>query len=522
MARVFTLALLWMGFAWHAGAAEPAPPVAEAGEPPPAEFRAFLDAARQADAIADPLARCLAFPDLPGNHWPKDLARRHCEFEYGPRITRARIAAALDGGDVAGLDAAFAADLARHFSDEGFSEAIHRDFDDIEADAASARLTERWLAAAPASPYALAARGWFYTAQSQQARGTRYVGKTPDEDLRRMSELSTLAVEQFERALAIEPRLLPAWVGLMDVARRDSRAELFSRAEREALALDAACVRVARQRMFARQPRWGGSHEEMATLAGEYRPLMDRRPLLALATFQPQLDAAQMLRLDDGHAQAIAGLQPIVLESTDPEAPSALAGSLIAVDAAGNRWPALEYLLAAGRFDEHDAWANRERGRALLVMHEPAWAQRYLARAVADAPDHAEGHQLYASSLFLGRRFAESEAEYLLAMQDPEVHRGALNDLVRAMAAMRSVKAVTYSDQLVRESPENPDSWGVRAYALKMRGISTPEQARAAIEALERFLSLTEGTSDPRHLRERVRATEDLARLREVLQKMGT
>lgn len=34
----------------------------------PAALRAFFAQARKADAIADPLARCLAFPDLPGNN----------------------------------------------------------------------------------------------------------------------------------------------------------------------------------------------------------------------------------------------------------------------------------------------------------------------------------------------------------------------------------------------------------------------------------------------------------------------
>ena len=33
-------------------------------------WRTYLTKAREAERIEDPLQRCLAFPDLPANHWP--------------------------------------------------------------------------------------------------------------------------------------------------------------------------------------------------------------------------------------------------------------------------------------------------------------------------------------------------------------------------------------------------------------------------------------------------------------------
>lgn len=101
------------------------------GKPSP-EVLAFLDAAVAARAIADPLARCLAFPDLPGNQWPAGLAKAHCEYLYGERLTGEQIKARIDAGDFAALDARLAADLARHFDAGDFSEAIHRDYADID------------------------------------------------------------------------------------------------------------------------------------------------------------------------------------------------------------------------------------------------------------------------------------------------------------------------------------------------------------------------------------------------------
>ena len=43
----------------------------------PTEIRDFLIKAEAADKIEDPLARCLAFPDLPANKWPASLASAH-------------------------------------------------------------------------------------------------------------------------------------------------------------------------------------------------------------------------------------------------------------------------------------------------------------------------------------------------------------------------------------------------------------------------------------------------------------
>jgi uncharacterized protein (TIGR00266 family) len=82
--------------------------VAPAGAQPyaqaPAGVREFLVAARAADLIADPLDRCLAFPDLPGNRWPMGLAKAHCEADFGPRITLARVRVLLDRDAIDEID----------------------------------------------------------------------------------------------------------------------------------------------------------------------------------------------------------------------------------------------------------------------------------------------------------------------------------------------------------------------------------------------------------------------------------
>lgn len=58
------------------------------------EANAFLDAAKKAEAIRDPLQRCLAYPDPPRSHWSHDAVDAYCVPPSGggigvspPRLT---------------------------------------------------------------------------------------------------------------------------------------------------------------------------------------------------------------------------------------------------------------------------------------------------------------------------------------------------------------------------------------------------------------------------------------------------
>jgi hypothetical protein len=45
-------------------------------------YRSFIEKAKQAEAIKNPLKRCLAYPDYPGNRWPAGLAAAYCHFAF--------------------------------------------------------------------------------------------------------------------------------------------------------------------------------------------------------------------------------------------------------------------------------------------------------------------------------------------------------------------------------------------------------------------------------------------------------
>ena len=57
-----------------------------AGATPPPAYAEHVAALRKADAIRDPLQRCLAYPDLPGNTWAPGVAKARCIMFLTPPV----------------------------------------------------------------------------------------------------------------------------------------------------------------------------------------------------------------------------------------------------------------------------------------------------------------------------------------------------------------------------------------------------------------------------------------------------
>src|SRR5690606_7564819 len=104
--------------------------------------------------------------------------------------------------------------------------------------------------------YANLARGAYFNGAAWKARGAEFSSETPDDNLRRMSELVERAIPYFEKAISINPKLMPAYTGMIDMGKLDSRPRLVREAIRQAEKLDPACPELARMRMHALQPRW--------------------------------------------------------------------------------------------------------------------------------------------------------------------------------------------------------------------------------------------------------------------------
>jgi hypothetical protein len=332
MRAVSTALMLAFGFSHASTLAADLPPIpdrpaAEQFKDAPAPWRDYLIQARAAERVADPLQRCLRFPDLPGNAWPAGHAAAHCRDHAAQRTVPAEVLPYLQRGDFAGLETRLDAMLQRHFADTDDGEDIHyafsmfEDATDPRADAWSAA----WLAQRPQSAYAQLARATFYRDQAWHVRGGNYSSQTPRENLRRMSEFADESVPLYAEAIRLNPRLMPAYDGLLEVAMLDSRADDERRAIAGAQAIDPSCVTMARKRMRAISPRWGGSYEEMLAYANELGAYVGRRPQLANFIAAPFADRGDRLVDADQYTRETADTLDIALRKARTKRPCSAA-----------------------------------------------------------------------------------------------------------------------------------------------------------------------------------------------------
>jgi len=511
-------ALSFAPCAFAAPASAPAPPRYEQAPQP---WRDFLVKARAADAIADPLQRCLAYPDVPGNQWPAQAAAQHCDWNFGPVPSLAQVRQLLDAKDVQGLEQRYAQLQALHQGHADFSERIHKAIDIFDSSYDAGSLSKRWLELAPDSPYALAARGTFYMHMGWAARGTKWMSETPKEQVEQMQAHFAKAVELLQAALKKEPRLMPAHAALVNIGANGELDEeaVFA----AAVKADPGCTELMEERMRALEPRWGGSYEAMAALDHQLEPMLAMRPLLNLARADIFDDIHDVLTDADRHEEARAAVAPGLPLTTHPMVYEDMAESLsYKKDATeAERWQMLSYWVAASRFRPGKAWDARQRGRAfLLVANDAPAAAQSLEYAIAQEPGEAFGHYLYGATLGRLGRYDEAEREYLLAMKEPKesgTHRDSLIELAELMVHAGSrAKARDYGIRALLEYPTEPRALFV--HALTFGAVSTP--AKDLRLAWEDFLAKVDA-SDPRWAQQVAFAHKQLDDLKAAVLKSG-
>jgi Flp pilus assembly protein TadD len=472
------------------------PSAAQQAQPPlaaaPPHLQAFLREALAANAIPDPLQRCLAFPDLPGNVWPPGLARAHCHLYFDPQVTAAMLSAALERKAYAELEARFQADLDLHYADKREpSEVIHADFDAFDGSDESDRLSKLWLEQSPRSAFALTARGAHLGNLAFNVRGTAWASKTPPEQMNRMAFYAQQAMDLFARALEREPRLIVAAEMQIHVGMLGGHDEQMRKALLHGEFLDPACHKLTQRTLQALRPRWGGSYRAMAAYASTLLPHLRQRPLLALSIAEIAIDRADTGIDKNQHADIIAYLKPVAQASTAWPVYESLAMAYNRQNDGATRWEALSYQLEWLRFSPHEPAPHREAGRTLVNLGQLEWALPLLRKAVALQRSDTDA-QLLLGRLYLRlQREAEAEAPLLAAMAGPDERGDALNGLmVLAARAHKDEAAWHYVELLNAEFPAFAWPWFVRAMLLDRQGKDGVEAA------LEKYVQLADA-ADP-------------------------
>src|SRR5690606_37708877 len=189
--------------------------------PMPAELEGYFAAALKAEQLADPVERCLAYPDLPGNQWPEGAAAAYCRMIARPKaLALDELEQLLDQPDgAAAIDARLSALLEAHYQDPAQRDRIHEFFFQFDRSERSGEIAARWLRAAPRSPYAQTALGHHRVKLGWEARGGAYAPDTSAQQIKRMRQHFLAAIPLLNEALASEPRLAAACVELAGMGR---------------------------------------------------------------------------------------------------------------------------------------------------------------------------------------------------------------------------------------------------------------------------------------------------------------
>jgi tetratricopeptide (TPR) repeat protein len=217
-------------------------------------------------------------------------------------------------------------------------------------DAALEAPLSAWIAAAPRSWAARAARAFHYAAMGRAARGQNWAAETPDAQFKEMSAYFDRAVRDCRDALWMRPRLLACQILLIDVFKTGASTAAAEGFAREALRAEPRSFLVRQAYMHALTPRWGGSYARMERLARDSQRYVAVNPRMKQLMGYVAWDRGSLLVVDNRPAEAI----PL--------------------------------------FDEALAWGDdphfrAERGGAYLRLKQYRLAQADLKKAVDVAPD---------------------------------------------------------------------------------------------------------------------------------------
>jgi tetratricopeptide (TPR) repeat protein len=160
-------------------------------------------------------------------------------------------------------------------------------FDSIDSfDNADPRMEEGlnvWVKSHPDSFVPYAARANFFSATGWAYRGSDISRKTSKEQFKLMADYHVKAMEDFQKVLALNPRVMIAYTSLMGIyrANKGNDAKQKSLYEKAGTACP-DCYLTPLWRIWDLEPRWGGSMEQMKQFADDEAKNIAANPRLAV------------------------------------------------------------------------------------------------------------------------------------------------------------------------------------------------------------------------------------------------
>jgi tetratricopeptide (TPR) repeat protein len=426
------------------------------------EANTFLAAAKQAEAIKDPLQRCLAYPDPPRSHWSRDAVSAYCYYRAQPVISFAEMQQLIQNGHAAELDKRLAQALQAQFTRSDSRELLDRTFyADFEDGSFDIRPTlDAWKRDSPSSAFAYAASGYAYVKMAYRARGGGYMADTPQSSVDAMDKLLAQADTDLRHAIALDPRVTPAYIAMVNAGGLSLGRDYGLDAARRGHAIAPDNHSIYDMQMWLDEPKWGGSLMAMKHLADEAKAHAKDNPMmLMLQSEEP------FYEVDNCNCDKDTELSeyPAALDQL------AISGDLVkageAADGTNHPEGLLIYASEALRFNPGLDSARIQRIYALVDFDEAAWGVADASHVLAASPNNPDALKVRGHAYESLNDYAHAEQDYRAALALDPSDLWSLSQLGDMFVYWTHDwdKGWDIADQFIKAHPEDPYGWTLRA-----------------------------------------------------------
>ena len=445
-------------------------PQLEAPAPPFSsdEVLKFLAEAKQAEVIADPMRRCLAYPDPPGSHWSREAVESYCRYRFQKLVSFAEVKKLVQSSRVAELDRRMADALqAQHTRPESrglLDRTYSADFSDPSEDVRT--ILDAWKRQSPKSPFALAASGMSYVEMAQYARGDAFIQDTSEDKIESMERLLARAKYDLDAAVTIDSRVTPAYTMMIYSAGLEGSEHYAVDAAKRGLTADPNNYAIYEQLMWLAQPKWGGSLDNMTRIGDMARAHAKNNPLLLLLLPEAPAMAANLNDCDCSNQAALTAYKS-VLDQVGGTKLLAAAGQ--ALNTGNHPEMAMIYLSETLRFTPDLVSARATRIFNLTNLGETQWALAEGNHLVATVPKNensfdARGYVYNAQGDYVN---AEKDFRRALTINPKDTWTLATLGRIYADSTHEWDKAWDIANQLIQDKPDDPSGWMLRANIQK-------------------------------------------------------
>lgn len=437
------------------------------------EIHGFLVQAATADAIVDPLQRCLAYPDPPGSHWSPAAVKAYCTYSFQNLMSFAEVKALVDGGHADELDQRMRRMLEQQGKPGSSGLLDHVYLQDFYTGSPDIRPTlDAWKRASPQSAFAFAASGVAYVKMASDARGDDTPGATVRGQLRRMGDLLQKADVDLQKAVSLDPRLTPAYVAMVKAGHMYFGRRYMLDAASHGLAVSPDDYGIFAARMLAEQPQWRGSMGLMQRLTVTAQTRAAQNPMLTLLKAEVP---AYHYDVCNCRRRAVWTADPVVFDQLADVSRMQKA----AYAARAHKYYNLSaiYLSEVMRFTPDANELRIDRNYDVVSLGELPWALADADAIVNAAPEHADRLDVRGNVYEAMKDYPHAVADFLASIKLDPHQTWPLIELGRIYVYATHDWAAGWSvaDQLIQKHPEKAQGWILRASIQK-------DQPRAGLD----------------------------------------